>query len=318
MGSHGLCCDVRGRRRVAAPGGRGSRVLFVASMALMPAFAGCSADYSGDSLRQSYVNLLQTLGNSPTTVPTAAPPPQNAAAVPAAPANAAGAAPPAATAAATRAAPPQDDQPTGLLVDLFKLGSTPSAQPAPVPHPPSTYTPSASPVAAGTYAAPAPQPAVASTYAPSTPPASAGPVSARGGTAAAAVGTSGPGADDGPSGLLVDLYRYNTARSAPAANAQPGARAGVPASAPPPSTDTAAVSPAGAGPVNARGGTAATSAGLSGPSADDSGPHGLLVDLFGSKSSQPAPVPHPPSTYTPSAPPYTPSQGQTGAAPGQQ
>jgi hypothetical protein len=51
---------------------------------------------------------------------------------------------------------------------------------------------------------------------------------------------------------------------------------------------------------------------------DGSAPSGLLVDLFGSKpapSAAPANIPHPPSTYTASAPPYTPPPGAAPAPP---
>jgi hypothetical protein len=239
MGSHGLCCGVRGRRRVTGLRGRGSRVFFVASIALLPVLAGCSSDYSAGSSHQPYGNIL---GNSP----TAAAPPQNAAAGQPGSAAPSGAARPVATATATPATP-QDDEPSGLLVELFKLGSTSPARTADAPHPPSTYTPSAPPVVAGTYAPPAPsagsyaspappadtdassapQPSIASTYTPAT---------------AVAISSSAP-YEAGPSGLLVELFKLNSAQSAPAAA-----------------------------------------------------------------------IPHPPSTYTPSAPPYTPGQGQSGAA----
>ena len=147
----------------------------------------------------------------------------------------------------------------------------------------------------------------------SSPPAAAGPVTARGGVT---VGPppSGPYSYDesGPSGILVDVFRHNSTPSTQTATMPPAQAAAV---APPPSVPTSYSQPADAGPASARGGVTVGPP-PSGQPADESGPSGLLVNLFRSNSPPSAPpsnMPHPPSTYTASAPPYTPPPGQAAA-----
>jgi hypothetical protein len=147
-----------------------------------------------------------------------------------------------------------------------------------------------------------PPPPSASTS--SSVPTFSGPASARGGVS---MGTaaSGTAADDsGPSGILVDVFRHN---STPATQTA--------AMAPASSVATSSAVPTFSGPASARGGVSVGPA-PSSPSADDSGPSGFLVDLFRPNSTPSAPpsnMPHPPSTYTASAPPYTPPPGQAAA-----
>ncbi len=168
----------------------------------------------------------------------------------------------------------------------------------------------------------------------------AGPVAARGGVNIDPA-PSGPATEDtGPSGLLANLFRSNsTPSTAPSnmprppstytASAPPYAPSTQAAAVPPPagtyasSTQTAAMpSPAStyaapsslgvAGPVAARGGVNFKPGSVSG-TGEDTGPSGLLANLFRSNSTPSAPpsnMPHPPSTYTASAPPYTPPPGQ--------
>ncbi len=144
----------------------------------------------------------------------------------------------------------------------------------------------------------------------SPPPAAAGPVTARGGVT---VGPppSGPYSYDesGPSGILVDVFRHN---STPPAKTEAMPSAQTAAMAPPPSVPTSYSQPAYAGPTSARGGVAVGPP-PSGPATEDTGPSGLLANLFRSNptpSTPPSNMPHPPSTYTASAPPYTPPPGQ--------
>ena len=149
-------------------------------------------------------------------------------------------------------------------------------------------------------------------------PAYPGPVTARGGVT---VGPppSGPYSYDesGPSGILVDVFRHNSTPSTQTAAmppAQTGAMsptqtAGMPS---PPNVSASSSLPAYAGPTTARGGVSVGPA-PSNPSADELGPSGLLANLFRSNSTPSAPpsnMPHPPSTYTASAPPYAPPPGQ--------
>ncbi len=136
----------------------------------------------------------------------------------------------------------------------------------------------------------------------SSPPAAAGPVTARGGVT---VGPppSGPYSYDesGPSGILVDVFRHNSTPPAQTA-----------AMAAPPSVPTSYSQPAYAGPSSARGGVTVGPP-PSGPATEDTGPSGLLANIFRSNSTPsaaPSNMPHPPSTYTASAPPYTPPPGQ--------
>jgi len=149
-------------------------------------------------------------------------------------------------------------------------------------------------------------------------PAYPGPVTARGGVT---VGPppSGPYSYDesGPSGILVDVFRHNSTPSTQT-TAMPPAQIGAmspaqtAAMSPPPSVSTSASPPAYAGPTSARGGVTAGPPPSSQPT-DDSGPSGLLANLFRSNSTPSAPpsnMPHPPSTYTASAPPYAPPPGQ--------
>jgi hypothetical protein len=144
----------------------------------------------------------------------------------------------------------------------------------------------------------------------SSPAAAAGPVTARGGVT---VGPppSGPYSYDesGPSGILVDVFRHN---STPPAKTEAMPSAQTAAMAPPPSVPTSYSQPAYAGPTSARGGVTVGPP-PSGPATEDTGPSGLLANLFRSNSTPSTPpsnMPHPPSTYTASAPPYTPPPGQ--------
>ncbi len=144
----------------------------------------------------------------------------------------------------------------------------------------------------------------------SSPPAAAGPVTARGGVT---VGPppSGPYSYDesGPSGILVDVFRHNSTPPAQT-GAMPSAQTA--AMAPPPSVPASYSQPAYAGPTSARGGVTVGPP-PSGPATEDTGPSGLLANLFRSNSTPSTPpsnMPHPPSTYTASAPPYTPPPGQ--------
>jgi hypothetical protein len=224
MGTDGLGARVR-IRRLAADRGRGRLVLFVVSIGLLPALAGCSSfsSSSASSNAAGPPNNSSTIagqsaapsGYSP-AVATATAPPSAPAYTPSAPAAAPDFGPGFANVNATVSAPlTEDTGPSGLLVALFKSNSAPPAQTPAVPSPPSTYAPSA-PVAAPDF---------------------------------------GPGFAN----------------------------------------------------VNAT---------VSAPPTEDTGPSGLLVALFKSNSTPPAGsanMPHPPSTYTASAPPYTPPPAQPAA-----
>jgi hypothetical protein len=153
---------------------------------------------------------------------------------------------------------------------------------------------------------------------PSSPPAAAGPVTARGGVT---VGPppSGPYSYDesGPSGILVDVFRHNSTPPAQTGAMPPAQTGTMPpaqtaAMAAPPSVPTSYSQPAYAGPSSARGGVTVGPP-PSGPATEDTGPSGLLANIFRSNSTPsaaPSNMPHPPSTYTASAPPYTPPPGQ--------
>ena len=191
----------------------------------------------------------------------------------------------------------------------------------------SSSPPNASSAVAGQSAAPSGSaPAVANaaaapsvpTYTPSTPAVvGTGYASA----AAAVTTTSGPPTEDtGPSGIFVDLFRSNPPPSAQtaAAPSPPGTYtpSAQTAAAPPPRTYAPSAPPAVAGTGYASAAAAVTT--TSGPPAEDTGPSGLLVNLFRFNSTPPAApsnMPHPPSTYTASAPPYTPPPGQPAAPP---
>ncbi len=150
--------------------------------------------------------------------------------------------------------------------------------------------------------------------------ASAGPVTARGGVTVGPPPSGASADESGPGGILVDVFRHNSTPSTQS-TAMPPAQIGAmpPAQtatmSPPPSVSTSASPPAYAGPTSARGGVSVGPV-ASGPPEEDTGPSGLLANLFRSSSTPPAPpsnMPHPPSTYTASAPPYTPPPGQPAA-----
>ena len=227
MGRHGLPARGGVKRLTAGRWGGGRRVLFVASIGLLPALAGCSSfspssassNAAGPPNNSSAVagQSAAPSGYSP-AVATAAAPPSVPAYTPSAPAAAPDFGPGFANVNGTvfSAPPTEDTGPGGLLVALFKSNSAPPAQTAAVPSPPSTYAPSA--------------PAAAPDF--------------------------GPGFAN----------------------------------------------------VN---GTV-----FSAPPTEDTGPSGLLVALFKPTSTPPAGsanMPHPPSTYTASAPPYTPPPAQPAA-----
>ncbi len=127
--------------------------------------------------------------------------------------------------------------------------------------------------------------------------------------------------DTGPSGLLVALFKSNSAPPAqtaavpsPPSTYASSAPATLTAQSSPPSTYASSASAAAPdfGP-----GFANVNASVSAPPTEDTGPSGLLVSLFKSTPTPPAGstnMPHPPSTYTASAPPYTPPPAQPAAA----
>ena len=150
MGTDGLGARVR-INRLAADRGRGRRVVFVVSIGLLPALAGCSSFSPSSLLAAGPPNNSSTVagqsaapsGYSP-TVATAAAPPSAPAYTPSAPAAAPDFGPGFANVNASVAAPLTEDAgPSGLLVALFKSNSAPPAQTAAVPSPPGTYAPSA-------------------------------------------------------------------------------------------------------------------------------------------------------------------------------
>ncbi len=139
--------------------------------------------------------------------------------------------------------------------------------------------------------------------------ASAGPVTARGGVTVGPPPSGASADESGPGGILVDVFRHNSTPSTQSTAMPPAQTATMP---PAPTVSTSASPPAYAGPTNARGGVSVGPV-ASGPPAEDTGPSGLLVNLFRSNSTPsaaPSNMPHPPSTYTASAPPYTPPPGQ--------
>lgn len=244
------------------------RARFIVSLGL--ALAGCSSfssppassssaapsspppDTAG-TLRQSYVDFLNMFRDQPTPAPTAAPPPN-----------------------APRAAAGQP----GYAAPYGSVQPVAAAAPAP-------------PAAA----APAAAPSSPSGFASSTAPGIAGPASVRGGPNFGTGSPAPPAGDSGPSGLLVDVFKPKSTPSA-----QPVA------APPPPSTYASPASVGGAGPATGRGSVTAGVAPAAAP-AQDTGPSGLLVELFRSNptpAAAPSNVPRPPSTYTASAPPYTP------------
>ncbi len=229
MGTHGLCARVgvgrpaggRRRRRVIAP--------FVVSIGLLPALAGCSSFSSSPSSSDSASSAAVGIAG-PVTGRGAV----NIDPAPSGPAT-------------------EDTGPSGLLANLFRSNSTPSAAPSNMPRPPSTYTASAPPYTPSTQTAAVPPPP--GPYAPSTQ------------------------------------------------------TAAMPS---PPSTYATPSSFGIAGPVSGRG-AVNIDPGPSGPATEDTGPSGLLANLFRSNSTPsaaPSNMPRPPSTYTASAPPYTPPPGQ--------
>ena len=218
MGTHGVCARVRdgtlaggrGRRRVIVP--------FVVSIGLLPALAGCSSFSSSPSSSDS-----ASSGSLGAAVPVSARGAVNINPAPSGPAT-------------------EDTGPSGLLVNLFRSNSTPPAPPSNMPHPPSTYTASAPPYTPSSQTVAMPSPP--SAYASSASLGVAGPASARGAVNINPAASSPATENTGPSGLLVNLFRFNSTPPAPPSN-----------------------------------------------------------------------MPHPPSTYTASAPPYTPPLGQAVAPP---
>ncbi len=147
--------------------------------------------------------------------------------------------------------------------------------------------------------------------------ASAGPATARGGVTVGPPPSGASADESGPGGILVDVFRHNSTPSTQSTAMPPAQTGAMPPAqtatmSPPPSVSTSASPPAYAGPTSARGGVSVGPV-ASGPPAEDTGPSGLLVNLFRSNSTPsaaPSNMPHPPSTYTASAPPYTPPPGQ--------
>jgi hypothetical protein len=170
MGTHGLRARGGVKRLTAGRRGGGRRVLFVASIGLLPALAGCSSfspssasNAAGPPNNSSVVGGQSAApsGYPPAVATAAAPPP----APHYAPATLTDPGPRGylSVAGAAESAPSTEDTgPSGLLVALFKSTSTPPAGSANMPHPPSTYTASAPP-----YTPPPAQPA-----APAPPPTS--------------------------------------------------------------------------------------------------------------------------------------------------
>jgi hypothetical protein len=208
MGTHGLCARVR--VGTLAGGRRGRRVIapFVVSIGLLPALAGCSSfsspPSSSDSPSSATVGIAgPVVGRGGVNVD---------------PGSVSG--------------PGDDTGPSGLLANLFRSNSTPSAAPSNMPRPPSTYTASAPPYTPSNQTAAVPPPP--GTYPPSTqtaaapsPPSTyassasfgiAGPVAGRG-AVNIDPGPSGPATEDtGPSGLLANLFRSNSTPSATPSN----------------------------------------------------------------------------------------------------
>ena len=218
MGTHGLRAREGVKRLTAGRRGGGRRVLFVASISLLPALAGCSSFFSPSSAPDSAGSLRSSVvgGQSaapsgyPPAVATAAAPPPAPPHAPSAPATLTDPGPRSylSVAGVAESAPSTEDTgPNGLLVGLLKSNSTPPAQTTAVPSPPRTYTPSA--------------PATL------TDPGPAGYLSAAG------VVESAPSTEDtGPSGLLVSLFKSTSTPPAGSAN-MPHPPSTYTASAPP-------------------------------------------------------------------------------------
>ena len=140
----------------------------------------------------------------------------------------------------------------------------------------------------------------------------AGPTTARGGVTVGPPPSGASADESGPGGILVDIFRHNSTPSTQSTAMPPAQTATM---SPPPTVSTSASLPAYAGPTTARGGVSVGPV-ASGPPEEDTGPSGLLANLLRSNSTPPAApsnIPHPPSTYTASAPPYTPPPGQPAA-----
>jgi hypothetical protein len=215
MGTHGLRARGGVKRLTAGRRGGGRRVLFVASIGLLPALAGCSSfspssasNAAGPPNNSSVVGGQSAApsGYPPAVATAAAPPP----APHYAPATLTDPGPRGylSVAGAAELAPSTEDTgPSGLLVGLFKSNSTPPAQTAAVPSPPRTYAPSAP----ATLTDPGP----------------------RGYLSVAGAAESAPSTEDtGPSGLLVALFKSTSTPPAGSAN-MPHPPSTYTASAPP-------------------------------------------------------------------------------------
>jgi len=173
MGTQGLRAREGVKRLTAGRRGDGRRVLFVVSISLLPALAGCSSfsspssapDSAGSSRSSAVGGQSAAPSGYPPAVATAAAPSPAPSYAPSAPATLTDPGPRSylSVAGVAESAPSTEDTgPSGLLVALFKSTSTPPAGSANMPHPPSTYTASAPP-----YTPPPAQPA-----APAPPPTS--------------------------------------------------------------------------------------------------------------------------------------------------
>src|SRR5208282_5117026 len=122
--------------------------------------------------------------------------------------------------------------------------------------------------------------------------ASAGPTTARGGVTVGPPPSGASADESGPGGILVDVFRHNSTPSTQSTAMPPAQTATMPpaqtatmspaqtaAMSPPPSVSTSASPPAYAGPTSARGGVSVGPV-ASGPPAEDTGPSGLLANLF--------------------------------------
>jgi len=218
MGTHGLRAREGVKRLTAGRRGGGRRVLFVASISLLPALAGCSSfsspssapDSAGSSRSSAVGGQSAAPSGYPPAVATAAAPSPAPSYAPSAPATLTDPGPRSylSVAGAAESAPSTEDTgPSGLLVGLFKSNSTPPAQTAAVPSPPRTYAPSAQ----ATLTDPGP----------------------RGYLSVAGAAESAPSTEDtGPSGLLVSLFKSTSTPPAGSAN-MPRPPSTYTASAPP-------------------------------------------------------------------------------------